>query len=123
MSLLTALRPCVRLSLTRCITTAPTVAPKQVQLRTFPLQDAPHSHAFHVSRTAYGKGLPIYTEFRNGGTRKLTVIRRLSGDVDAFVQEMQKVIGPVKVEKKIGSLVVTGLRSREIKLWLSSLGF
>ena len=43
------------------------------------LEDLP----FSVERTHTGN-LPVYTDFRNGGSRKLTVVRKVFGDVDLF---------------------------------------
>jgi len=36
---------------------------------------------FKVNRTFRGN-LPVYTDYRNGGMRKLTVLRQVEGDID-----------------------------------------
>ena len=38
---------------------------------------------FNIDRT-HKNNLPVYTEFRMGGQQKRTVIRKLTGDVNAF---------------------------------------
>jgi hypothetical protein len=44
--------------------------------------------------------LPVYTEFKNKKARQSTVIRRISGDVDAFQAELRKLVGPKPVIKQ-----------------------
>ena len=38
---------------------------------------------WQVARTEFGKQLPIYSDFRNGRTRKVTILRKIDGDVEA----------------------------------------
>lgn len=40
-----------------------------------------------VSRTAKGKQLPVYTDYKNGRTRVLTVVRKVAGDVEVRLSE------------------------------------
>ncbi|KAI7862219.1 mitochondrial large subunit ribosomal protein-domain-containing protein [Spinellus fusiger] len=42
---------------------------------------------YFISRTS-NKELPVYTEIRNGGTRQLTIIRRIEGDAEALKNEI-----------------------------------
>ena len=60
---------------------------------TFKLQEIPENHNFNIplgntsllpfqiSRT-HTRNLPVYTEFRDGRQKKITIVRRVSGDVD-----------------------------------------
>jgi hypothetical protein len=77
---------------------------------------------FAVERTSPGQSLPVYTAFKGGGTKVVTVLRKCRGDIDVLKEEMEKVCGqPVSVG--IGKLVVTGNFHARIKMWLSGLGF
>ena len=40
---------------------------------------------YMVKRSAFGN-VPVYTDYRNGGTKKVTIIRRVDGDI--AVREM-----------------------------------
>ena len=82
------------------------------------LQDLP----FEVERTHKGN-LPVYTDIRNGGTRRLTVVRKIYGDVGSFKAELSKVVSNSAIEERMGRLEVSGLHSQKVKLWLTRLGF
>lgn len=77
---------------------------------------------FYVTRTFTGN-LPVYTEYRNNHNRKLTVIRRLTGDVDEFKNELSKVVSNAPLYQRMGRIEVKGLHSQVVKLWLRRLGF
>ena len=77
---------------------------------------------FNVSRTFNGN-LPVYTEFRNNRARHLTVVRRITGDVEEFKEELAKVVSNAPIYDKIGRIEVKGLHSYIIKVWLRRLGF
>lgn len=76
-----------------------------------------------VSRTSKGQQIPVYTDFKNGRTRQLTVIRRITGNVDALREELRKVTGGAAVSVRPGRVEVEGDRSKELKTWLMGLGF
>ena len=83
-----------------------------------PLEELP----FEIERTHKGN-LPVYTDVRSGGTRKLTIVRNIYGDVEAFKTELSKVVSNAPIEDKMGRLEINGTHSQKVKLWLTRLGF
>ena len=67
--------------------------------------------------------LPVYTDFRNGGQRKLTVVRKVAGDVNEFKSEISKIVSNSPITEKMGRLEIAGLHTEKVKLWLRRLGF
>jgi large subunit ribosomal protein L49 len=80
----------------------------------FPLQ---------VDRTTVGRSLPVYTDFKNGRTRSLTVVRHVRGDAAAFAEELRRVTGGAEVVVRPGRVEVEGNKAAEVKTWLAGLGF
>lgn len=77
---------------------------------------------FYVERTGASKSLPVYTDYKAGRTKVITILRKCGGDVSLLKSEMEKVVGrPVTVRP--GKLVVDGNFSKRLKVWLSSIGF
>lgn len=77
---------------------------------------------FYVERTGVSKSLPIYTDFKAGRTKVVTILRKCGGDVALLKSEMEKVVGkPVSVRP--GKLIVDGNFSKRLKVWLASIGF
>ena len=66
--------------------------------------------------------LPIYTDFRNAGTKTVTILRRYAGDVDALKSELQAVTGR-SVQAFHGRLEVRGKHKQIMTEWLTRLGF
>lgn len=77
---------------------------------------------FMIDRTEIGMSLPVYTEYRGGGTKVLTILRKIRGDVDALRGEVEKVVGK-KVDVRLGKIEIDGNYNRRLKLWLLGLGF
>ncbi|CDW82189.1 ribosomal protein [Stylonychia lemnae] len=77
---------------------------------------------FQVERT-HSNNLPVYTDFRNGGMRKVTVVRKLFGDVDEFKTELSKIVSNSPIVEKQGRLEISGFHTEKVKLWLRRLGF
>lgn len=77
--------------------------------------------AFQVLRSRRGH-LPIYTDFRAGGSRKVTIVRKIAGDVQALGYELERVCES-PVTQFHGRLEVKGLHREKVKEWLWSLGF
>eukprot|EP01016_Furgasonia_blochmanni_P028148 TRINITY_DN2959_c0_g1_i1.p1 TRINITY_DN2959_c0_g1~~TRINITY_DN2959_c0_g1_i1.p1 ORF type:complete len:168 (+),score=25.89 TRINITY_DN2959_c0_g1_i1:110-613(+) len=77
---------------------------------------------FHISRT-HMNNLPVYREYRSARHTKRTVIRHISGDVEAFAKELTKVVSNAEVNVKVGRVEVKGLHKESVQLWLSKLGF
>mmetsp|Transcript_28157 Transcript_28157/g.81402 ORF Transcript_28157/g.81402 Transcript_28157/m.81402 type:complete len:215 (+) Transcript_28157:51-695(+) len=90
-------------------------------------------YPFHVPRTAGKVGgaagfLPVYSDCRVHGTKHTTIIRKVTGDRDAFLAELRAVlrIDPRDDDVRIragGNIEVNGNRVREVKQWLGGLGF
>lgn len=76
-----------------------------------------------VSRTTLGQQIPVYTEFKNGRTRRLTIVRRVTGSEDALAKELYRVTGGASIAVRTGRVEVEGDRSKELKTWLAGLGF
>jgi len=97
------------------------------------------SYPFHIERTGNKPNnavgfLPVYSDIRIGGTKKTTVIRKVSGDRQAFVQELVAVIsstdaykdGKKEVKYRIrtgGNIEVDGIHIKNVREWLAGLGF
>ena len=77
---------------------------------------------FEITRTTFGN-LPVYSNYRNNGMRKLTIIRRVYGDVDEFKKELAKIVSNSEIYEKTGRIEVKGLHVEKINLWLRRLGF
>ena len=87
-----------------------------------PLGPSDDKIPFHVDRTHAGN-LPVYTKFTHGGNRQRTIIRKIIGDTTALRQELAKIVSNSPMEEKQGQIIVSGLHSAKIKLWLTRLGF
>jgi len=77
---------------------------------------------FAVSRTE-NASLPVYTDFKGGKTKVVTIVRRIRGDVFELQSEMSKVCDGAYVTIRPGKLVVDGNYHARLKIWLSGLGF
>eukprot|EP01017_Pseudomicrothorax_dubius_P046928 TRINITY_DN8344_c0_g1_i2.p1 TRINITY_DN8344_c0_g1~~TRINITY_DN8344_c0_g1_i2.p1 ORF type:complete len:185 (+),score=47.50 TRINITY_DN8344_c0_g1_i2:60-557(+) len=77
---------------------------------------------FRVERTHVGN-LPVYREYRNARSVKRTVIRHIYGDIEAFTEELSKVVSNSKIDVKVGRVEVQGLHRESVSLWLQRLGF
>ena len=74
-----------------------------------------------IRRTA--SGLPVYAALRHGGTKHVTLIRHVTGDVPAFCAALSVALGGAAVTAKPGAAVrVDGHRVGEVKTWLAALG-
>jgi hypothetical protein len=51
------------------------------------------------------------------------VVRKIEGDVDAFKEELSKIVSNALIEEKMGRLEINGVHSQKVKLWLTRLGF
>ena len=56
-----------------------------------PLGPVDQQLPFHVKRT-HRNNIPVYTEYRQGGNVRSTLIRCITGDVNEFKQELAKVV-------------------------------
>ena len=55
--------------------------------------------------------------------RKVTVVRRVFGDINEFKAELSKVVSNAPIEDKMGRIEISGLHTEKVKLWLRRLGF
>ncbi|OMJ25844.1 54S ribosomal protein img2, mitochondrial [Smittium culicis] len=79
---------------------------------------------YFIQRTSF-KSLPIYTEFKNNGSRKLTIIRKIEGDLNALKSDLDPLFGKenVSIKKINNSILIKGICSREVRQFLSKKGF
>ena len=77
---------------------------------------------FAVDRTETGNALPVYTDYKGGKTKVITIVRKLKGDVHAFKEDLEKVVGK-EVTIRPGKVVIDGNYHMRVKLWLLALGF
>lgn len=76
-----------------------------------------------VLRTSKGKQVPVYSDFKNGHTRRLTIVRKIVGDEEALAREIYRVTGGAAVAVRPGRIEVEGDRRAELKTWLMGIGF
>eukprot|EP00029_Vermamoeba_vermiformis_P000071 TRINITY_DN10076_c0_g1_i1.p1 TRINITY_DN10076_c0_g1~~TRINITY_DN10076_c0_g1_i1.p1 ORF type:complete len:142 (-),score=27.69 TRINITY_DN10076_c0_g1_i1:85-510(-) len=76
---------------------------------------------FKVERTNTGQ-LPVYSDIRNGRTNILTIVRRVTGDLNEMKAEVEKLTGSL-VQIKTGKLEIKGPHTKKVKLWLRHLGY
>lgn len=74
--------------------------------------------------------LPVYSNVRLGGTKHTTIIRKVSGDREAFMTELKAVLNIPPEDKQSITLrssgtkfEVNGNRVYEVRGWLAGLGF
>ena len=87
-----------------------------------PATSTAHILPFQVERTDVGDGLPVYTDFKGGKTKVITIIRKCKGDIQELKSEVEKVVGK-SVELRPGKIVINGNFHRRVKIWLLGLGF
>jgi large subunit ribosomal protein L49 len=83
---------------------------------------------YHISRTSTSESLPVYLDIKNGGTRSLTIIRRVEGDAEALRQEIAALFPEsaknfVTVNPTNKHIVIKGSYVNDIKQWLAQKGF
>eukprot|EP00696_Hemimastix_kukwesjijk_P017276 gnl/Hemi2/5892_TR2039_c0_g1_i1.p2 gnl/Hemi2/5892_TR2039_c0_g1~~gnl/Hemi2/5892_TR2039_c0_g1_i1.p2 ORF type:complete len:153 (+),score=24.70 gnl/Hemi2/5892_TR2039_c0_g1_i1:173-631(+) len=77
---------------------------------------------FRVERTK-SKVLPVYSDFK-GGNRRLTVLRKISGDVKELGEEIRRYFkGAVDVRMRLGRIELKGDHCNELRIWLRKHGF
>ncbi|GAA6011417.1 hypothetical protein JCM11491_002776 [Sporobolomyces phaffii] len=80
---------------------------------------------YFVPRSQFGE-LPVYSDVRNGGTRVLTVIRKVHGDVSGLHKDLSHFLHPSTTsytKPQTQQIVIKGDWVREVKEWLSTRGF
>ena len=74
--------------------------------------------------------LPVYSSVRLGGTKHTTIIKKLTGDKEAFLMELRAVLGigvddqeSIRIRASGSTIEINGNRVREVKKWLAGFGF
>lgn len=92
--------------------------------------------AYHMARTST-HNLPIYEHRKGGGTKFITQIQKLSGNLAAMQEELRTVLGlqqkytdakgrkkePVKINELTKHIIIDGWRGEEVKKWAQLRGF
>ena len=67
---------------------------------------------------------------RNGGTQRTTIIKKISGNKDVFLDELRAVLSisaddndAIRFRASGNTIEVSGNRTKEVKRWLAGLGF
>lgn len=106
-----------------------TMKPADGQESASPLQ-------FHIARTKTSN-LPIYESVKAGGSKKITTVRHISGDLAVAQSQLLAILElpaltidgkgrkkqPVAINHLTRHIVITGWRGAEVKKWAELLGF
>jgi|SaaInlStandDraft_7_1057024.scaffolds.fasta_scaffold200782_2 large subunit ribosomal protein L49 len=77
---------------------------------------------FAVARSTHGQ-LPVYSRTANGGTRRSTIVRRISGDVDKLAHDLMVVTGENEIRLRYGSIEIKGNHTKTVQQYLLGQGF
>ena len=78
---------------------------------------------FQFARTPT-KQLPVYSDLRHGFTKRVTVLRKYTGDTGELTAELKRLLGEeTQVTHFAGRMEVTGHHVAKLKRWLRRLGF
>ncbi|KAG0339423.1 hypothetical protein BG004_006828 [Podila humilis] len=85
---------------------------------------SPLPKAYFVERTKSGQ-LPVYSEYRNAGTRCLTVIRKIQGNATALKTDLLETYpnAEVRVNDRSNQVILKGLVMDDVRQWLNAKGF
>jgi chaperonin cofactor prefoldin len=64
----------------------------------------------------------VYIKYNCNHVIKKTIIRRLSGDMDKFTEELRKVVSNAEVRRKVGKIEIAGVHKESVETWLLRLG-
>ncbi|KAF9139827.1 hypothetical protein BGX30_007430 [Mortierella sp. GBA39] len=79
---------------------------------------------YFVERTKAGQ-LPVYSEFKNAGTRPLTIIRKIQGNATALKTDLLVTYpnAEVRVNGRSNQVILKGLVMDDVRQWLTIKGF
>ncbi|OLY83706.1 39S ribosomal protein L49, mitochondrial [Smittium mucronatum] len=79
---------------------------------------------YFIQRTPF-KSLPVYSEFKNNGSQKLTIIRKIEGDLSSLVADLAPLFGRenISIKKINNSVLIKGICTREVRQFLTKKGF
>ncbi|XP_003389524.1 PREDICTED: 54S ribosomal protein img2, mitochondrial-like [Amphimedon queenslandica] len=84
------------------------------------------SHAFFVRRTKTNN-IPVYLDYKGGGTRTLTIVRKIDGDAKALEKKLREVIRNrdlmTRTDELTGQIVLHGDYKSIVMKYLKSIGF
>ena len=80
---------------------------------------------YYVRRTTVGKMLPVYVNYRYDKSKKLTIIRRIDGDVKALCDELSLFFPVEKIDRKRinDTIRISGNYGDYVKHFLTLRGF
>ena len=67
--------------------------------------------------------MPVYTVYKKRRECKLTFIKKISGDVEALMEELLKICSNHEIKANIGCIVIHGSHKPVIENYLMRLGF
>lgn len=74
--------------------------------------------------------LPVYSNVRIGGSKRTTIIKKISGNKELFLDELRAVLSisaddndAIRLRAAGNTIEVNGNRTKEVKKWLAGLGF
>lgn len=73
-----------------------------------------------------GKSLPVYIDYKHGGSKVITIIRRIYGEPAALQAELGQLLPPgteIKVRLDMQQIVVKGGHLDTIRAFLTHKGF
>ncbi|KAF9923902.1 hypothetical protein FBU30_006063 [Linnemannia zychae] len=102
---------------TTTATSTASVASKAAKTSTLP-------RTYFVERTKSGQ-LPVYSEFKNAGSRPLTIIRKIQGNATALKTDilMTYPSAEIQVNGRSNQVILRGLVMDDVRQWLSAKGF
>ncbi|KAI9325963.1 mitochondrial large subunit ribosomal protein-domain-containing protein [Zopfochytrium polystomum] len=76
---------------------------------------------YEVRRTAKAGWLPVYREFKNGGTNVSTIIRRIEGDAEALARHLSAFVPPdrIRIHRVTGHIILRGDYLHAVRDFLS----
>ncbi|GJJ78159.1 large subunit ribosomal protein L49 [Entomortierella parvispora] len=79
---------------------------------------------YFVERTKSGQ-LPVYSEFKNAGTRPLTIIRKIQGNATALKTDIMVTYpgAEIRVNERSNQVILKGLVMDDVRQWLTVKGF
>ncbi|KAF9955057.1 hypothetical protein BGZ72_004086 [Mortierella alpina] len=85
---------------------------------------SPLPRTYFVERTKAGQ-LPVYSEFKNAGTRPLTIIRKIQGNATALKTDLLTTYpgAEVRVNERSNQVILKGLVMDDVRQWLTAKGF
>ncbi|KAF9360791.1 hypothetical protein BGX26_007742 [Mortierella sp. AD094] len=104
-------------------TTATTTATASSTVKA-PSTKPPLPRTYFVERTKSGQ-LPVYSEFKNAGSRPLTIIRKIQGNAGALRTDLLTTYpgAEVRLNERSNQVILKGLVMDDVRQWLTAKGF